>query len=131
MQKFLVFLTSVRCLIVTQRRCTKATLSRRILTDELDPAYALHRHCQCCSCLICVVAVQLSQMFGCLPSQSSSAGEGQMSSHRYTAHPCALPLSPPFSLSLSLRWSLSALLHYTLINISEALSHIHHWIRPH
>lgn len=39
----------------------------------------------------------------------------------------SLCLSLSLSLSLSLlRWSLSDVLHYPLINISEALSHIHH-----
>lgn len=39
----------------------------------------------------------------------------------------SVPLPVSLSLLLSLlRWSLSAVLHYPLINISEALSHIHH-----
>lgn len=113
---FLLFLNSVRCLIVTLCRYTKATLWRRSLTDDLDLA-SVHRHWERGSSVgpICVVAAQLSQTFGCLPSQSSSAGEGQMSSPRYTVHPCAQPLTPPLSLSLSDGACLLHFITYSLI----------------
>lgn len=126
---FLLFLKSVHCLWhcagAQKQPCEEGfwrmNWIRRaifIATDSVVPG------------LICVLAVQLSQTFSC-PNRSKFYSRWRSNAISQVQYIPALCLSLPFFLFLSFRWSLSAPLHYTLINISEALSHIHHWIRPH